>query len=288
MKVLYCEAMVVREAVGYSPSARKPEAVVASWKELGVPLDVRDPAPASRADLHRAHDPRYVDGVLDGSRANGFGSMSAAVAASLPWTSGSMLSAAREALASGDIVASPTSGFHHAGWDHGGGFCTFNGLAVAALALRDERPSIVVGVLDADVHYGNGTDDIIRTLHLEGWIEHYTFGGDPTVDRARSDAWLARLPDIVRGFERCDVLLYQAGADPHVDDPLGGVLTTEQLHERDRIVFDVSREMSLPVAWNLAGGYQQPLRRVLDIHDNTLRAAFAASMRPRRARTRPP
>jgi hypothetical protein len=33
----------------------------------------------------------------------------------------------------------------------------------------------------------------------------------------------------------CDVLLYQAGADPHINDPLGGWLTTAQLRERDRI-----------------------------------------------------
>jgi acetoin utilization deacetylase AcuC-like enzyme len=33
----------------------------------------------------------------------------------------------------------------------------------------------------------------------------------------------------------CEVLLYQAGADPHINDPLGGWLTTAQLRERDRI-----------------------------------------------------
>ena len=38
-------------------------------------------------------------------------------------------------------------------------------------------------------------------------------------------------------------------------------------------MFNRCREMGLPVAWNLAGGYQNPLRKVLDIHDNTLRAA---------------
>ena len=67
--------------------------------------------------------------------------------------------------------------------------------------------------------------------------------------------------------------MYQAGADPHVDDPLGGWLTTEQLAERDHIVFESARDLGIPVAWNLAGGYQNPLRKVLDIHDNTLRAA---------------
>jgi acetoin utilization deacetylase AcuC-like enzyme len=64
-------------------------------------------------------------------------------------------------------------------------------------------------------------------------------------------------------------MLYQAGADPHVDDPLGGVLTNEQLRMRDRIVFRTAIKLSIPVAWNLAGGYQSPLRKVLDIRDAT-------------------
>ena len=68
----------------------------------------------------------------------------------------------------------------------------------------------------------------------------------------------------------CDVVLYQAGADPHIDDPLGGWLTIEQLRERDRLVFENAERFGLPIAWNLAGGYQSPLRKVLDIHDNTM------------------
>jgi acetoin utilization deacetylase AcuC-like enzyme len=71
----------------------------------------------------------------------------------------------------------------------------------------------------------------------------------------------------------CDVVLYQAGADPHLDDPLGGWLTTEQLRRRDAGVFASFREIGVPVAWNLAGGYQKAadgsIPRVLEIHDNT-------------------
>ena len=48
--------------------------------------------------------------------------------------------------------------------------------------------------------------------------------------------------------------------------------------ERDRIVFETAHRIGLPVAWNLAGGYQTPLRRVLDIHDNTLRACARVFM----------
>ena len=49
------------------------------------------------------------------------------------------------------------SGFHHAHADHGEGFCTFNGLVVAAEALWAAGAVAHVAVLDLDLHYGNGT-----------------------------------------------------------------------------------------------------------------------------------
>lgn len=52
-------------------------------------------------------------------------------------------------------------------------------------------------------------------------------------------------------------------------------LTTDQLFRRDLAVFRVLKDLVIPVAWNLAGGYQEPLRKVLDIHDNTMRACHA-------------
>ena len=79
----------------------------------------------------------------------------------------------------------------------------------------------------------------------------------------------------MRGFADCDLLIYQAGADPHVNDPLGGFLTTAELSERDRIVFSVAKSIGIPVVWNLAGGYQEPLSRVLEIHRNTMIACVA-------------
>jgi hypothetical protein len=41
--------------------------------------------------------------------------------------------------------------------------------------------------------------------------------------------------------EEADVVLYQAGADPHQNDPLGGWMTTTQLRERDALVFETAR-----------------------------------------------
>ena len=92
----------------------------------------------------------------------------------------------------------------------------------------------------------------------------------------KAEAFLAALPQLLTTFADCDLVLYQAGADPHINDPLGGWLTTAQLYQRDVRVFQSLRNMGLPVAWNLAGGYQRDaagtIWPVLTIRDNTLRA----------------
>jgi acetoin utilization deacetylase AcuC-like enzyme len=270
---VFYDARMVANAQSFSPSAGKPREVVESWKHLGLPLEFPRFDPASREQLCLAHAPAYVDGILAGQISNGFGNRSMAVANALPWTSGAMLAAARAAITNDQVAVAPVSGFHHARHGTAGGFCTFNGLIVAARALQAEDVARRVGILDFDQHYGDGTDQILRQLGLQD-ITHYSAGAEyGAPDQA--DAFLAAIPSRVRQFADCDVLLYQAGADPHIDDPLGGWLTDAQLAQRDRLVFQSCRELGLPVAWNLAGGYQTPLRKVLDIHDATLRACAA-------------
>lgn len=263
----------VAEPQGCSPSASKPREVMERWLARGYPIDVHATQPVTIDDLARAHDRQYVESVLSLRKSNGFGNRSASVARSLPWTSGSMLSAARHAVTTGRVACAPCSGFHHAHWDGAAGFCTFNGLMVAATALRSEGAVTRIGILDCDQHYGDGTEDIINRLDARSWIQHVTAGEGYPRDAER---FLALLPGIVKSFAGCDLLLYQAGADPHVDDPLGGFLDDEQLARRDATVFAEARQLGLPVAWNLAGGYQEPLSKVLDIHDRTMAACVAA------------
>lgn len=272
--VFYSLAMVA-EAASFSPSAGKPALVIQSWKAMAVPIELRVPQPVSVEQFSLAHDPKFVADVLYGHRENGFGNRLPEVAATLPYTSGAMLSAAREALNNHRGAVAPCSGFHHAGYDFAGGFCTFNGLMVTVAVLLAESLVSKVGILDCDQHWGNGTKDIIGRLHLQGQVVHYSptreFGAP-----ARAEAFLAKIPQVLDQFRDCDLVLYQAGADPHIDDPLGGWLTTEQLYRRDLSVLLGLRLLGIPVVWNLAGGYQRDeegsIRPVLDIHDNTLLA----------------
>jgi acetoin utilization deacetylase AcuC-like enzyme len=282
--VFFSNTMVAPNAASFSPSASKPGQVVASWQRLGLPLRLLEPTPATPDELALAHDRAYVEGVLACRRDNGFGNRSREVAASLPFTTGAMLSAARHVLASGErIAAAPCSGFHHARHDRGAGFCTFNGLMVTAAALRREGRVRRIGILDLDMHFGDGTEEILDRLDARSWVRHFT-GGGSYGSPSQAPAFFAALPRVLEGMRDCDLVLYQAGADPHIDDPLGGWLTTAQLAQRDAMVFETLLGLGVPVVWNLAGGYQREpdgsIPKVLEIHDNTMLAcARALAMR---------
>jgi len=191
IKIFYREEQTVTENESFSPSAGKPAQVLESFLKLDLPIKVRSFKALTESQISLAHDPKYVRDVLSLKESNGFGNHSASVALSLPYTTGSIAAATLHALTTRETCASLTSGFHHAGYDHGGGFCTFNGLMVAAqLALK--AGALKVGIIDCDAHYGDGTADIIRRLGLEDCVQHYTFG-EHAVTPSTSDAWLSSL-----------------------------------------------------------------------------------------------
>lgn len=274
---VFFTSLMVADSRSASPSSAKPAKVVESWRRQ-FPIELMEPEPVTVQQLALAHDPGFVDAVLNCKIDNGFGNRSAEVAATLPYTTGAMLAAARHALATRAAAAAPVSGFHHAGYACAEGFCTFNGLMVTALVLKKEGAE-KIGILDLDMHYGNGTDAITYRTGSSAWIKHFSAGlcyREPH----QAGAFFSVLPEVLASMVDCDVVLYQAGADPHVNDPYGGWLTTEELRRRDAMVFDGLRTRGVPVAWNLAGGYQVEsdgtIPKVLEIHDNTMRECIRA------------
>lgn len=253
----------------YSPSWKKPR----EFMDFIGPLIKKNKVPVKEGHsvefiLRLVHDSDYINSVLAGATPNGFGTKQKDVAKSMLYTCGAMVEGIMLAH-DGWSSCVPVSGFHHAGFDFGGGFCTFNGLALAAVVAQE--CGMRAGILDLDMHYGNGTVDILSKTRNDD-MPHYTFGGTSftTDNGSKGDAFVEMLPSILDNmFSKCTVLLYQAGADPHVDDPLGGALTTEQMKSRDEIVFSYAKSRNIPVVWNLAGGYQRPLSKVLKLHETT-------------------
>ena len=189
-------------------------------------------------------------------------------------------------------------GTHHAGRAAGRGFCLFNDIAVAIVALRADgtlstsSPSVAssgsrVAVIDCDVHQGDGTAELLYpdpdvfTLSLHGGA-NYPFKratSDLDVDLPTGtgdDAYLAALDSALRAVERAGIpqlVFYLAGADPWEGDRLGRLaLTKPGLAERDALVLDRAESWGAAVCVVLAGGYAPDVTDTVDINASTARA----------------
>ena len=280
IRAFYADDYCVRTRSG---SMEKLAGVAAAAQRLGG-IDVHDPGTIDIAYLYRLHDPVYVRAFLDGepplARSQNLPWSPALRSAVLAMQAGQLRGAA--AAIDDGIAFNIANGFHHARHERGGGFCTFNGLALVALARRNMR----VAVLDCDQHGGNGTEDFAARLpNLFNYsiygISFGCEGGERSVAdpvpagdeaEARYMAAMGRAFAQIRNWQP-DLLLYQAGVDCHVDDPMGrGPLTAAGLCERDRRVFEFCRYLRLPVLVTLAGGYQE-FARTIQLHRNTLEIA---------------
>lgn len=268
-----------------SPSPQKPRHVAAELLRQYPDIRFVEPQPLSRDDFYRCHDQNYVDGIFEKKINNGFGTKSDSLNASLPYTNGAMFTACH--------IATPTrpacalvSGFHHAGFkgETPGHFCTFNGLAIAAVKMIQEMGLERVAILDCDMHYGNGTEDILgkmrhhRIFHesLGLYYKRSEHAGNYLRSLHHTDGRIARA---IRNY-RPQLIIYQSGADVHVNDPFGGVLTESEMLERDFQVFKLARDLGVPLAWCLAGGYQVDpdggIGTVVRLHLNTFTACNVA------------
>lgn len=276
--VFFTQRMVA-EQQGLSPSASKPGLVVRSWQAMRAPIELLEPAAATRSELCLAHDPAYVDAVLRGHVANDFGTNCFQIARSMIFTVGAMIGAVRYAAMNGGVAVAPCAGFNRAGYAGGRCECTFNAAAIAAEVVHRSGHAQRIGIVDFDLESADGTRDVLSRTGYGAHVALYSAGFE-YCRREQAAEFLRRVPEIVRGMRDCDLLIYQAGVNVHEHDAAGGWMTSEEIAERDRLVFETAIELGLPVAWNLAGGCQRDpngtIRPVLDLHDNTMRACVDA------------
>ena len=82
--------------------------------------------------------------------------------------------------------------------------------------------------------------------------------------------------------EDFDLVIYNAGVDPHEDCWIGGLdgISHATLQARDRIVFNWCKTNNFPVAFCLAGGYTNKIlseKRLVQLHRSTIKAASSIS-----------
>jgi acetoin utilization deacetylase AcuC-like enzyme len=256
-----------------------------------APDEIVEPREAAVEDVLLVHTDDYVTRLRAGAltpreiRRLGLPWSKALVRRSFLATAGT-IAAARFALRDG-VASNLAGGTHHAFPDHGEGFCVLNDVAVAVRVLRRERLVRRVGVVDLDVHQGNGTasifaeDEDVFTFSMHGAKNYPLFKQrstldvelpDGTADEEYLEALARSLP---RVFEHApELVFYLGGADPYVGDKLGRLaLTLAGLRARDDFVLTECRTRGLPVATVMSGGYAADINDTVEIHCNTIRAA---------------
>jgi acetoin utilization protein AcuC len=170
---------------------------------------------------------------------------------------------------------------HHARRRFASGFCIYNDLAIAINSLT--RHGLRVVYLDVDVHHGDGVQQILYedplvmtvSLHESG---KYLFPGTGEVRELGSgvgrglklnlplepftegesylEVFEKVVPAALRHF-RPDVLVVQAGADAHFDDPLSDLMLTTRDYEAvfRRILEWADAFTAGRVLFTLGGGY---------------------------------
>ena len=261
-------------------------------ESIVAPERVLDPGGATDDDLRLVHTPEYVErfnsGRLDPAEGRRIG---------FPWSPelversrrsvGGTVAAARHALEHG-VAMNLAGGTHHAFADHGEGFCVYNDVAIAIRMLQREGRIARAAVIDLDVHQGNGTHAILAgessvfTFSMHGG-RNYPFHKVPgtldieLADRTGDEEYLARLADVLPGIlaeAAPDLVLYIAGADPHEGDLLGRLaMSFEGLARRDSYVLSQCREVGIPVAITIGGGYGRRIEDTVAVHVGTVRIA---------------
>jgi histone deacetylase 11 len=182
---------------------------------------------------------------------------------------GGTILACRMALEDG-IAINLGGGYHHAASAWGGGFCAYADVPLAAQILHDEGKIGRILVVDLDAHQGNGTAAVFRDWPWARILDLYEqdlFPARkepedypiPVAAGLTGGEYLAAvreaLPEALDAG-RPDLVVYNAGSDPYMGDPLARYrLTMGDLAERDLLVVGLVRERAIPVAVVLSGGY---------------------------------
>jgi acetoin utilization deacetylase AcuC-like enzyme len=266
-------------------------------------------------DVLRVHEAGYVERLINGTLSEReilqmeLPYSKALVEATLLGCGGT-LEAAQLALRDG-AACSIGGGFHHAHQDHGEGFCILHDVAIALARLLHDRAIERAMVIDLDVHDGNGTAAIFPPAgeHGRGPLSYGVASGSmrpsaegvftlsmhqqnnypaykprssldvPLADGTDDTEYLEALEgalDAAFAHFRPQLIAYVAGADPYVEDQLGGLaLTIDGLKQRDRTVFRAAQLAGAPVFSVYAGGYARHVEDTVTIHANTVLAAAA-------------
>ncbi len=184
---------------------------------------------ADPEDILRVHDETHVASVKD----EGLYEI-AAIAA------GCTIEAAKNGINEPSFALVRPPG-HHASSGSSWGFCYFNNVAVAIEHLKFHKLIETAFVLDFDMHYGDGTENIL------GGKSYVSILNPASSDR---NSYMKEIKSVVSKVN-ADIIAISAGFDNHVND-WGGLLYTEDYYEIGQMVRS-NRKKGVFAA--LEGGY---------------------------------
>lgn len=251
------------------------------------------PEKASEKLLGLVHTQEYLTKFINGKtddkeqRRTGF-QWSTGIVSRCRYEVGGTLLAAELALDRG-LASSTAGGTHHAFPSYGSGFCLLNDLAVSAHSIMGSSPQKrKILIVDLDVHQGDGTAFVFKdepnvftfSVHCQKNFPLRKENSDLDVgieDGVEDQDYLAtiqdHLPWLLDTF-RPDLVLYDAGVDPHWEDELGRLrLTDEGLFQRDVYVIKSAIERGIPTATVIGGGYSRDIDKLGLRHSIVHRAA---------------
>lgn len=251
-------------------TTRKSAAIAKSFVEHPTEgIEITDPRAATRNTetlIRILHRLEYVDAVRTGknrvlAESQGFKWDPGIYSMAVSHNSG-LVAATDAVLLDGERWSGSTSsGLHHATAASGHGYCTFNGLAVAAQRAHDHGAERIL-VLDFDAHCGGGTYGMTRHLDLVQ-IDVSTSAFDVWhADVTDTESMLTLtgpedyLPTIKRALDKAtalgswDFVLYNAGMDP-----INTGVSESVLKRREQMVAAWCAQHNVPTVATVAGGY---------------------------------
>jgi len=133
---------------------------------------------------------------------------------------------------------------HHASSGSAWGFCYFNNMAIALEALRRDGRIKTAQILDFDLHFGDGTVNILER-------KEYVSILNPAA--STRNAYLREVETFLTGGP-VDIIGISAGFDNHLQD-WGGLLATEDYREMGRMVKEAAQRDGGGCFAILEGGY---------------------------------
>jgi len=215
-----------------SDPAASPGRIEAILNAVRGEVEIGQALPATREDILAVHTKYHVEGV----EREGVYEIAALAA-------GAAVQTALRGLEepSFGIIRPPG---HHASADYHWGFCYFNNMAIAMEHLRSNGHIKTAHILDFDLHYGDGT---VNILGSKGYVSIHN------PDESDRKHYLSEVAEKLDSLQ-VDIIGVSAGFDNHIED-WGHVLYTEDYQEMGRMVHSTSKKLGIGCFGLLEGGY---------------------------------